>query len=81
MCDQHLVRIMANTLKVPAAAIGDDASTETILAWDSLRHINLVMAIEEEFGVEFGEQEIAIITSRRALSESLKEKLDSDGVP
>jgi acyl carrier protein len=48
---------MADVFGVSAADIGDDASIDTIDAWDSLKHLNLVLALEERFSISFTEQE------------------------
>jgi acyl carrier protein len=42
---------MALVFNVPAAEIGDDAEIMTVRGWDSLGHANLMLALEEEFGV------------------------------
>lgn len=42
---------MADVLAVPAEEINDASSPDTVESWDSLNHLNLVMAIEEEFKV------------------------------
>jgi len=38
------------------------SSAETISSWDSLKHMNLVLALEETFGVLFSEEQIAELT-------------------
>ena len=38
-------------------------------AWDSLKHMNLVIALEEEFEMEFSESEIPAITNYRVIKE------------
>jgi acyl carrier protein len=48
----RLCRTIAAVLGVDAEAIDDASSPETLESWDSLNHLNLVMAIEEEFNVE-----------------------------
>lgn len=58
-----LKQILAAVLGVDAAAITADSSSDTIESWDSLRHMNLVLALEEEFGVSIPDEEAANITS------------------
>ena len=36
---------------------------ETSQAWDSLKHMELIVAFEEEFGIEFEEDEMIEMTS------------------
>ena len=49
---------MAGIFHVPADEIKDDSSLHSIAAWDSLRHIDLVLALQKEFGIRFGDEEI-----------------------
>ena len=37
--------------------INEESSSDTIELWDSLKHMNLIVALEEEFKVEFTDNE------------------------
>jgi acyl carrier protein len=50
--------IAADVLEVPAAQVGPDSSPETIDTWDSVHHLNLVLALEQEFNMQFEPEEI-----------------------
>ena len=52
-------------------AIPNDASPETIEGWDSANHLNLVLSLEAEFGVQFDTDEIAELTSVGAIRQRL----------
>lgn len=52
-----LRQLMADVFGVDLGQITEDASIDTIEAWDSVRHLNLVLALEERFAVTFTEQE------------------------
>ncbi|MGH6827945.1 MAG: acyl carrier protein [Rhizomicrobium sp.] len=52
-------RIFAAVLRLPPDSITDATSPENTPPWDSLRSINLILALEEEFGVAFGTRDIA----------------------
>ena len=45
----NLRAMMAATLKVPADRITDTLRDEDLPAWDSLGHVNLMMALEQTF--------------------------------
>jgi acyl carrier protein len=64
---------MAAVFGVDQAAIGNDATPGTIAAWDSLRHMNLVLALEEEFDIRFPENEIEQLISFGLIELSLRE--------
>jgi len=43
---------------VPADKITPTSTPETIETWDSIQHLNLVLALEEKFGVQLSPEEI-----------------------
>jgi acyl carrier protein len=43
-------------LGVPFERISDQTSKDTVDAWDSVKHLNIVLTLEEQFGVSFDEQ-------------------------
>ncbi|MBJ7330692.1 MAG: acyl carrier protein [Solirubrobacteraceae bacterium] len=61
--DQQLREVLASVLEVDVQVITDDASPDTIESWDSLAHLNLILALEEEFGVTIPDAEAAELTS------------------
>jgi acyl carrier protein len=50
--------IAADVLEVPASKITPTASPESLDTWDSVHHLNLVLALEQEFGLQFEPVEI-----------------------
>jgi acyl carrier protein len=64
MVDEVLLKqVMGSILKVDPNTIDTGSSNDTIPTWDSLKHMNLVLALEEEFGVSIPDDEAANITS------------------
>ena len=63
MDENALQQVMAAVLEVPADSIGPATDMDTVEAWDSLRHLTLVLALEEEFGVHIPDEEAGSITS------------------
>ena len=61
--EDTLKQVMATMLKVDPGAINSASSMDTIESWDSLRHMNLVLALEEEFKVSIPDEDAANITS------------------
>jgi acyl carrier protein len=58
-----------------ALEIRDETVAADVADWDSLNHVKLVVAIEESFGVQFSNREIAgwenVADMRRALAAKL----------
>jgi acyl carrier protein len=52
---KHLVSRIFN---IDIESINDKSSPDNIKNWDSLGHMNLVAALEEEFGIELDDDDI-----------------------
>lgn len=61
--EEKLKGVVADVLEVDPAAIGPDFSMDTVEQWDSLRHMTLVLSIEEAFDISIPDEEAADITS------------------
>jgi acyl carrier protein len=66
--------VMAKVLQIAPQDISPDVSRENLVAWDSLKHMNLMLALEDEFSIEFSDQEIAGLNSLRLLVSALRTK-------
>jgi acyl carrier protein len=78
--EARLKEVIASVLDIAAASITEDTSMDNVDAWDSIKHMSLVLAIEEEFGVSIPDEDAADITSyaliRLVLAEQLKGRTD-----
>ena len=61
--EARLKKLMGSILRIDPATIGDDTSIDSVPTWDSMRHMRLVLALEDEFGVMIPDDEAAVITS------------------
>jgi acyl carrier protein len=61
--------IVAAVLRVPAESIGDATSPDSVSGWDSLQHMQLVLALEEEFGVQFAVEDMEAMHNVGAIVE------------
>jgi acyl carrier protein len=50
--------IAADILQVKSGALSAASSPETVDTWDSVHHLNLVLALEESFGFQFSPEEM-----------------------
>ena len=53
--EEKLKKVMATVFKIDAATIDSNTSPDTVKPWDSLNHLNLIIAIEETFDISFTE--------------------------
>ncbi|AKD24678.1 Acyl carrier protein [Polynucleobacter duraquae] len=52
-----LKNTVAKVLGVNLDDINDDSSMDNLHEWDSVKHLNLVLAIEEVFGISMTEEQ------------------------
>ena len=52
---------------------GDDVSADTVENWDSMKHIEIIMTLEEEFNVSIAPEDIAQLKSVTKIVKKLKE--------
>jgi acyl carrier protein len=50
--------VVAGALGVPPASVSDATSPETLRRWDSLRHLELMNAVEDAYAIRFSAAEI-----------------------
>jgi acyl carrier protein len=55
--------VAADILQVPPEHIRPNSGPETLANWDSVQHLNLILALEQEFGLAFEPEEIDRMTS------------------
>lgn len=58
-CHERLTKVFREVFDNPTLKIKDDYDASSIPGWDSLAHVNLIVSIEEEFGISFTTAEIA----------------------
>ena len=68
--------IAADVLRVPAKEITAQSSPQNIQAWDSVQHLNLILALEQEFTVQFEPEEIDQMSSVDRILTVLQSKLN-----
>ena len=65
--------MLAGALQVPAEAVTAELSFGDLPQWDSMGHMEVMMQLEERFGVEVSADTIAALTSVPAICAYLKE--------
>ena len=63
---------MAQIFNIGADTITEDSSPETIERWDSLKHMQLILALEDEFGITFSDDDIPILLSIRTIEDTVQ---------
>jgi acyl carrier protein len=81
MLVERIRNVMGAVFGINPTAISDEATPGDIEQWDSLRHMNLILALEDEFGVRFRDDQVEQLISFRLIALNLRELLPSDDHP
>ena len=65
---------MAVVFEMQVMEITDNSSMDTIENWDSLKHIQLMFALESEFGIILQADEMVEMTNFKAIVKTISEK-------
>ena len=74
LSEDQLKAVMAAMLDIDAATIDLRTSTDTVHQWDSVRHMNLIIALEESFGITIPDDEVAALTSYPIIKATIEEQ-------
>lgn len=67
-------RIAGDIFKLDPASLPPAASRDTVPAWDSIAHVNLVLAVEQHFAVQFMPEEMLEMLSIELVAMLVDEK-------
>jgi acyl carrier protein len=56
---EQVIPVVAEVMGVPVQTVFADSSAKTVETWDSLRHMNLIVALEDTFDVRLDEDVFA----------------------
>jgi len=70
----RLQAIFRETFEKPDFVLTLETVAADVDNWDSFNHINLVMRIEEDFGISFSTQEIGALASVKDLLAAISSK-------
>lgn len=69
----RLRQVMSSVFGIDVSQLNADASSTTIAEWDSVRHLQLMLAVEEEFGLQFEVDELVSLRSLESIEARLRE--------
>lgn len=74
---ERVRRVAADVLGVAAERVQERSAPEDFENWDSILQLNLVLALEQEFDVQFEPEEMERMTNVGRMAALLDEKLGS----
>jgi len=73
--ENRIKNVMAAVFGISIEDINEESSPDSIDNWDSLNLMNLVVSLEEEFDIEFDDDEIVEMLNFKLIVEIIKEKV------
>ena len=71
---QQLDALIATVLEIPPAAITAETKQGETPSWTSMRHLELVVSLEEAYGVSFSTEEIVAMSTVERIRSTLAAK-------
>ena len=72
---KQLMMIFRQVFDDPEIILSKETTANDVDGWDSLSHVNLILAVENHFGVEFSNREITKLKNVGDLIELIESKL------
>jgi acyl carrier protein len=76
---ERLTKVFRKVFDDESIILSPELTANDVDGWDSLSHINLLIAIELEFGIEFKQNEIQRFANVGELMQSIEKKLAEKG--
>ena len=71
--DEKIESLLAEVLQIPSNTITNDLAMKNVESWDSLKHMELIVSLEESFGIQLSFEDIVAMQTvgeiKRVLSE------------
>ena len=74
---ERVIAIVGKVLNAPPGSITEKSSPDTVENWDSLAHMNIVLALEQEFGIQFDDEQLLEMLNVGLIVDTVQECLDN----
>lgn len=71
--DERIKDVMAGVFGIDAESINEDSSQDNIEQWDSIKTLDLIVSLEEEFDVSIPLEEVGNMTNFKYIKLTLEE--------
>jgi acyl carrier protein len=72
--DGKVENLLSEVLQMRASEITDDLTMKNVDAWDSLKHMELIVALEQSFEIQLSFDEIVAMQSVSEIKRVLRER-------
>ena len=74
VASDRFFQVLSSILNVGRESLSPQSSRDSLDEWDSIKHMYVVLALEEEFRIEFSDDEIANLVSVSDLMRAMTAK-------
>lgn len=71
--DERIKDVMSGVFGVDADTLTEESSQDNVEGWDSIKHLDLIVSLEEEFGVSIPIEEVGNLTNFKYIKLTLEE--------
>jgi acyl carrier protein len=72
---EKVIQVLINIFQVSPDKIFTETTSDNVENWDSMNHINMILALEQEFGISYDEEQAVSMLSVGEIIEVTKGKL------
>ena len=77
---EKILAVMAAVFEIEVLSIPENAAPGLIEEWDSLKHMSLIIALEEEFSIRFTDDEMTDLINLELMQQIVFSKLVDGGL-
>ncbi|MBP2316255.1 acyl carrier protein [Azospirillum soli] len=71
----RVIAVVAKVMDVPLDQLDETSSPDSVENWDSVKHMALIMAMEEEFGIQMTDSQIIKLWNVASICEAVGQSL------
>jgi acyl carrier protein len=72
--EKQVVQLIADVLNIAVDQVTPDRSPQNVEGWDSVQHLNLVLALEQSLGIQLAPEEIEQMQSVGGILNIVRQK-------
>ena len=76
MVKDRVKNVVSRVFNISKSSITDNTSPDNVEKWDSLQHMQLIVALEQEFGVEFTGEQMNEMLNYKLIVITIQEMID-----
>jgi acyl carrier protein len=74
MIKERIFKTISTVLDTPIAEINENSSSDNVTNWDSIGHLNLILALEEEFNISIPDDMVGNLVNYKLIEYIVNEQ-------